>query len=184
MSPSESNIWQSNRYLRNVQYVDSQRLSARANIHAKYGRGDWFSWLAAQADWRSDGDVLEVGCGAGWFWAEAAPYLSRCLRIQLTDISPGMVKEAVIRAREHGPWKWLEGCVADVSHLPFPEASFDAVLASHMLYHAPDPRIALTEIARVLRPSGTAVIATNGISNMRELFDLGRSVFGGKHGIS
>ena len=182
MSPSETNTWQSNRYLRDVQYADPQRLSARANIHARYGRGDWFSWLASQADWPPDGDALEVGCGAGWFWAEAAPYLSPGLRIQLTDISPAMVKEAVIRARQHGHWSWVKGCVADVSRLPFPEASFDAVLASYMLYHAPDPRIALTEIARVLRPSGTAVIATNGIFNMRELFDLRRAVFGGKHG--
>ena len=87
-----------------------------------------------------------------------------------------------MRAREHSHWTWVEGCVADVSHLPFPEASFGAVLASHMLYHAADPRLALTEIARVLRAGGTAVIATNGISNMRELFDLRRAVFGGKHG--
>jgi ubiquinone/menaquinone biosynthesis C-methylase UbiE len=182
MSPSDTNTWQNNRYLRNVQYADSQRLSARANIHAKYGRGDWFAWLALQQDWPPDGDVLEVGCGAGWFWGEAAPYLSAGLRIQLTDISPGMVKQAVIRAQENGDWSWLAGCVADVSCLPFPDASFDAILASHMLYHIPDPRVALAEIARVLRCNGTAVIATNGISNMRELFDLRRTVFGGKHG--
>ena len=36
-------------------------------------------------------------------------------------------------------------------------------------------------MARVLRSNGTAVIATNGISNVRELLDLRRAVFGGKH---
>jgi SAM-dependent methyltransferase len=182
MSPSGANTWQNDLYLRNVQYADPKKLSARANIHAKYGRGDWFSWLASQPDWPSDGDVLEVGCGAGWFWAEAAPYLSSDLRLQLTDISPGMVKQAVSQARENGDWNQVQGCVADASRLPFPDASFDAILASHMLYHLPDPREALAEMARVLRSNGRAVIATNGISNLRELFDLRRSVFGGKHG--
>jgi SAM-dependent methyltransferase len=125
---------------------------------------------------------LEVGCGAGWFWAEAAPYLSPRLRVQLTDISPGMAKQAVIRARENGHWTRLEGCVADACYLPFRDASFNTVLASHMLYHIADPPEALAEIKRVLQSNGTAVIATNGIFNMRELFDLRRSVFGGKHG--
>jgi SAM-dependent methyltransferase len=182
MSSSRTNTWQNDLYLRNIQYADSKKLSARASIHTKYGRGDWFSWLASQPDWPSDGDVLEVGCGAGWFWAEAAPYLSPSLRIQLTDISSGMVKEAVIRARENGHWNQAKGCVADASHLPFSDASFDAVLASHMLYHVHDPKKALAEMARILRSNGIAVIATNGISNMRELFDLRRSVFGGEHG--
>jgi len=126
--------------------------------------------------------VLEVGCGAGWFWREAPRYLSPSLRIQLTDLSFGMVREAVIRARENRHWYEVGGCVADASRLPFQDASFDAALASHMLYHVPDPQEALGEIARVLRPNGIAVIATNGISNMRELLDLRRSVFGGEHG--
>jgi SAM-dependent methyltransferase len=182
MSPSRANTWQDNIYLRNVQYADPKKLSLRANIHAKYGRGDWFSWLAAQPNWPSNGDVLEVGCGAGWFWAEAAPYLPPDLRIELTDISPGMVQQAVIHARENGHWARLQGCVADACHLPFRDASFDAVLASHVLYHVADPRTALAEIARVLRFNGAAVIATNGIFNLRELLDLRRSVFGGKHG--
>jgi len=182
MTPSAASAGRDNLYLRNVQYADSKRLSTRANIHAKYGRGDWFFWLASQPDWPLDGDVLEVGCGAGWFWREAAPYLSRGLRLRLTDLSPGMVREAVIRVGETGHWSQVEGCTADASSLPFVDASFDAVLASHMLYHVPDPRDALSEIVRVLRPHGIAVIATNGISNMRELFDLRRSVFGGEHG--
>jgi SAM-dependent methyltransferase len=182
VSPSDATAWCGDAYLRNVQYADSKKLSARANIHAKYGRGDWFSWLASQPDWPSEGDVLEVGCGAGWFWRKAVPYLPPGLRIQLTDLSPGMVKEALIRVRKNGHWKQVQGCVADSSRLPFPAASFDAVLASHMLYHVPDPREALAELARVLCTDGIAVIATNGISNMRELFDLRRSVFGARHG--
>jgi ubiquinone/menaquinone biosynthesis C-methylase UbiE len=76
----------------------------------------------------------------------------------------------------------VAGEVADASALPFHEASFDAVLASHMLYHLPDPRDGVAEIARVLRPEGTAIVATNGMANMRELFDLRRRVFGGDAG--
>jgi SAM-dependent methyltransferase len=182
ISPSAANIRPTNSYPLNIQYADSKKLSVRANILAKYGRGDWFSWLASQLDWPAAGEVLEVGCGAGWFWAEAAPNLSPDLRIWLTDLSPGMVREALIRARETSRWSQMEGCIADASRLPFADASFDAVLASHMLYRVPDPRDALAEIARVLRPNGTAAIATNGIANMRELFDLRRSVFGGEHG--
>jgi len=61
MVQSEPNTWQDDKYLQTVQYADSNRLSARANIHAKYGRGGWFSWVASQLDWRCEGDVLEVG---------------------------------------------------------------------------------------------------------------------------
>jgi SAM-dependent methyltransferase len=182
MVHSEPNTWQDDKYLQTVQYADSNRLSARANIHAKYGRGDWFSWLASQPNWPWEGDVLEVGCGAGWFWTEAASQLPARLRIQLTDLSHGMVTEALKRVRASDHWNQVEGRVADASALPFPDASFDVVLASHMLYHLHDPRDGVTEIARVLRSNGTAVIATNGISNMRELLDLRRSVFGGEHG--
>ena len=53
-----------------------------------------------------------------------------------------MAQQAVIRGRENGHWKQIEGCKAD--------ASFDAVLASHMLYHVSAPRAALAEIARVI----------------------------------
>ena len=182
MVHSEPNTWHDDKYLQTVQYADSNRLSARANIHAKYGRGDWFSWLASQPDWPCEGDVLEVGCGAGWFWGEAASHLPARLRLQLTDLSHGMVTEALKRARASAQWNQVVGRVADASALPFPDSSFDVVLASHLLYHLPDPRDGVTEIARVLRPTGTAVIATNGISNMRELLDLRRSVFGGRHG--
>lgn len=47
---------------------------------------------------------------------------------------------------------------ADLTDLPFPSGSFDVVLSSHVLEHVPDDRRALSEIARVLKPSGWAVL--------------------------
>jgi ubiquinone/menaquinone biosynthesis C-methylase UbiE len=43
---------------------------------------------------------------------------------------------------------------ADAQALPFRDASFDAVIANHMLYHVPDISRSLGEVRRVLKPSG------------------------------
>jgi SAM-dependent methyltransferase len=50
------------------------------------------------------------------------------------------------------------------------------VIASHMLYHVPDITRALSEIGRVLKPSGKLFAATNGRAHLRELDDMIRSV--------
>lgn len=51
---------------------------------------------------------------------------------------------------------------ADVTALPFADASFDAVLATHMLYHVEPPLRAISELRRVLRSGGVLVAVTNG----------------------
>lgn len=59
--------------------------------------------------------------------------------------------------------------------LPYPDASFDAVLLLNALYIAIDPRAVLTEILRVLRPSGTLILATPYLmAEMREPHDYYR----------
>jgi SAM-dependent methyltransferase len=65
---------------------------------------------------------------------------------------------------------------ADVQDLPFPDRSFDAVIANFMLYHVPDRPRALAEIHRVLGPTGRLYAMTNGARHMRELKDLVNSV--------
>lgn len=178
----EHGEWTSRSYLLGTQYSNSDRLAARANIHAKYGRGDWFAWLASQPCWPVTGRILEVGCGGGWFWSDARQFVGSSLRLTLTDFSAGMVAEAVERVKGLGYWDRVEGQVADASALPFADTSFDAVVASHMLYHLPSPADGVAEIVRVLRPGGLAVVATNGLRNMHQVFDLQRQVFGEKSG--
>ena len=48
---------------------------------------------------------------------------------------------------------------ASVTDLPFPDASVQFMLCSHVLEHVPDDRRAMREIARVLTPTGVALVA-------------------------
>lgn len=144
------------------QYATSaSNLTARMAVHA-YGTNpqSWFSWLAARLP--SAGDVLEVGAGTGELWRHVD---HAGLRLTLTDFSPAMC--ALLRSV---PGAEVREC--DASDLPFPDGSFDAVIANHMLYHVDDPAAALASFARVLRPGGRLAVATNGRSHMAELTSL------------
>jgi ubiquinone/menaquinone biosynthesis C-methylase UbiE len=62
--------------------------------------------------------------------------------------------------------------VARVEDLAFPDESFDAVIANHMLFHVEDRARAFSAIRRVLRPGGRFVSTTVGRDHLRELREL------------
>ena len=62
--------------------------------------------------------------------------------------------------------------VIDAQSIPYPEATFDGVVANHMLYHVPDRAKGIAEIHRVLKPGGLLFAATNGRGNMGSLWDM------------
>jgi SAM-dependent methyltransferase len=47
---------------------------------------------------------------------------------------------------------------ADIRQLPLPDATYDVVIANHVLEHVDDDRRAVAELFRVLRPGGTALL--------------------------
>lgn len=170
-------------YLLSRQYRDSKKLEARANLHRRYGRGgagNWFEWIARHADVPEGANVLDIGCGPGWLWEQGKDTFPGGLSLTLADFSPGMVADAIKAAEAAGHYAKIEGVVADASKLPFADASFDAVLACHMLYHVSDARIALGEFKRVLRPGGILAATTNLEGNMEPFYALGAAAFGGR----
>jgi ubiquinone/menaquinone biosynthesis C-methylase UbiE len=151
------------------QYATNANLRARIALHDRYSRTtvSYPHWIFDGYTFGAAADVLEVGCGDGNIWRENLERIPAGWRLTLTDFSPGMVDAARAVLGDQA-----EYAVADVQELPFPDASFDAVIANHMLFHVEDRPRALGELARVLRPGGTFRATTIGLDHLRELREL------------
>ena len=153
------------------QYKNAANLNARIALHQRFStnpRG-WYSWYLDQLDLPEDSRILELGGGPGAMWKATLPRVKDGWKLTLTDFSPGMVREASAIADLQGRFTFAS---VDAQHIPFPNETFDVVLANHMLYHVPDKARVLSEIRRVLRPGGKLYAATNGKRHMAELYVL------------
>lgn len=95
--------------------------------------------------------LLDLGCGAGENSVYFAQKGANCVA---ADYSPGMVEVALKLAAANGVS--IEGHTANAMALDFADNTFDIVYASNLLHHIPDPKIALKEMHRVLKPGGKA----------------------------
>ncbi|MEO1020536.1 MAG: class I SAM-dependent methyltransferase, partial [Pseudomonadota bacterium] len=161
------------------QYRDSRNLASRGRLHERYSNKSWFRWVAERLDLASGACVLDVGCGAGWFWERAVPSLPDNIDLTVTDLSQGMVAEAMERLSSRCFPAQIDSCQADAVSLPFADARFDVVVAMHMLYHVPELERAISETKRVLRPGGKLIVTTVGQRSMVELLELASQAFGG-----
>lgn len=159
-------------YLLHDQYRDSQKFDARVQLHARFGieQQPWQRWVFDQLSVPAGAHILEIGCGPAHLWLENQDRLAADWTITVTDFSPGMLDQA--RANLQALSAQFQFEQADAQALPFDAASFDVVIANHMLYHVPNRPQALREILRVLRPGGRFYAATNGMPHMRELRGL------------
>ncbi|MFE4637754.1 SAM-dependent methyltransferase [Streptomyces sp. NPDC056773] len=96
--------------------------------------------------------VLDAGCGPG----EGALFLARRHGVKVTGVtvSDFELERARGRAEHAGMSELVDFRYGDYMELPFPDGSFDAVLALESLQNAPDLGQVLRELFRVLRPGG------------------------------
>jgi SAM-dependent methyltransferase len=157
-------------YLLTQQYRDGSKLRARIGLY-QYGtnpRG-WQQWMFEHYTLPADARILEIGCGPGILWRANQERIPAGWTITLTDLSPGMIAEARTALQADARFT-VEVC--DAQRLPFSGATFDGVIANHMLYHVPDRAQALREVRRVLRTGGRFYASANGHGHLQGLRDL------------
>lgn len=99
--------------------------------------------------------VLDIGCGPGYLTREMAAQVGATGRVVGIDTSQAMLDVAAARCRTHAG---IELRHADATALPFPDAGFDAIAVVQVYLFVPDLDRALSELARVLKPGGRAVV--------------------------
>ena len=149
------------------QYSTAGNLSTRISIHSKYStnKQGFGNWIVSHYDLRPGMSVLELGCGTGEMWLGKEELIRKCGKFVLSDFSEGMLEKAreTLRGAEG-----IEYRVIDIQDIPFPEGSFDAVIANMMLYHVPDLYRGLKEVRRVLKKGGAFYCATYGENGIME----------------
>ena len=97
--------------------------------------------------------ILDVGCGTGLLF----PHLATKIKLVIgVDVSSSIIHQAKKRAKEFENTALVIG---DGDHLPFPNETFDAVLAITLLQNMSKPNQTLNEIKRVNKQTSRIVIS-------------------------
>ena len=117
---------------------------------------------------RSDSEVLEIGCGTGTTALAHAPYVKRILA---TDISPAMINIARDKA-EAGEIDNVSFETQAVAGHDIQESCYDVILAHNLLHLLEDPQAAINAAYRGLKPGGVFVTSTACIGDMSWYFRI------------
>jgi 2-polyprenyl-6-hydroxyphenyl methylase/3-demethylubiquinone-9 3-methyltransferase len=120
----------------------------RMNPFDRQARVEWFE-KALSTQQAAQSTIVDVGAGLGHFSSVGERHAALVVPV---DIAPRLVS----RLREQFP----AAMVASATDLPFLTGSVDFVVSSECIEHTPDPRRAVREMLRVLRPGGVLFLTT------------------------
>jgi SAM-dependent methyltransferase len=104
--------------------------------------------------------VLDAGCGTGGLIRRLAPVHPewRWTGIDVSEIACDLATKRTAPDENGSVRSQVKIHCGSVTALPFADGAFDAVVSADVLYHIDDDTLALREMARVLRPGGSAII--------------------------
>ena len=134
----------------------AEQYAPRANDYvasAVHSMGEDLEQIEAELGALRPARVLDLGCGGGHVSYRAAPYAGE---VVACDVTPSMLAAVAATAAERGLANIrVEHAAAE--SLPFPDASFDAVLSRYSAHHWQNLDAGLREARRVLKPAGRAL---------------------------
>jgi len=104
-----------------------------------------------------EGRVLEVGVGTGL----ALPHYASHLHVTGIDLSAEMLGKAKARVAAAGATNVEALLEMDATAMEFADASFDVAVAMYVMTVVPDPAAVMHEMARVVKPGGTVLVASH-----------------------
>ena len=163
-------------------YGTTDALDIRISAQSQYAinRRDLFDtmteWALSQ---RQPAKVLDIGTGTGKWYQSIRRQAAPSVYYVGLDTSPAMVELMVKQTALDRVAKVVEG---DAMALPFDANQFDWVGLHFMLYHVPQPHLALQEAWRVTKPGGLLITLAHGDDSLSALWALHREAL--KHCLS
>lgn len=158
-----------------TQYLNASNISARISLHQMYstGRPGWFQWIYDNCSICRNMNILELGCGSGTFWTVNRDKLPPDINVTITDISEGMIRDAKRNITNSGLAQYnFSYNTTDCCNIPYPDNSFDIVIANHVLFYCNPVTKAVNEIYRVLKSGGRLICSTYSSRHMQEINQL------------
>jgi SAM-dependent methyltransferase len=123
--------------------------------YKRFFYGARFHAVIAALDPQPGDEILEVGCGSGYYTREL---VLRGAKLTATEYAPSALAQAKRNVGELAAK--VDFRLEDAQRLTLEDARFDKVLLSEVIEHVPEPERAIAEAVRVLRPGGLLVAST------------------------
>ena len=149
------------------QYADDENLSTRIKLHNKYSTNkyEFKNWVYDQYHIFEGARILELGCGTAEIWYDKIKSFPNNTLIVLSDLSENMVNTVWMKMLNYTN---VSVKIIDIQNISFPKDTFNVVIANHVLHHVPDMERALSEVYRVLQPSGRFYATAVGAEGMNK----------------